>query len=125
MKTYLFFHIDGTVDELKTKTTKFNLLKFKEFDFFKEINYKLKNYILLYNITNNIDININISNIPFYNDQLYGDFSILQVNNFDDLTIETFSYIKYHRLIDTKDILYFDYSSDDFSPDTCDENNNC
>ena len=123
MKTYLFFHIDGTVDELKTKTTKFNLLKFKEFDSFKEINYKLKNYILLYNISNNIDINI--SNIPFYNDKLYGDFAILQVNNFDDLTIETFSYIKYHRLIDTKDILYFDYSSDDFSPDTCDENNNC
>ena len=122
MKTYLFFDIDGNVNEIKTKMTKFDLQKFKDFQFFKQIKYNFKYYILLYNLDINDDENI--SKIPFYNEKLYGRFSILQVNNFEEFIIETFTYLKYQRLIN-KDILYFDYSSDDFSPDTCDENNQC
>lgn len=126
MKTYLFFNIDGNVEELKTKAIKFTLMNFKEYDNYTQINYKMKNYIILSKLSDDFsDINKNISRIPFYNVKMNGAFSILQVNNFEEMTIETFTYTKYYRLLDNKDILYFDYSSDDFSPDTCDENNNC
>tara|TARA_B110000008_G_C16773745_1_gene485675 strand:+ start:89 stop:466 length:378 start_codon:yes stop_codon:yes gene_type:complete len=125
MKTYLYFEHDGNISEMKSKNNKFDLNNFTWFDSSKQIEYLNKNYIIIYN-SEQLD-KLNKCNIPFTNvtDIFYGDICIFSVNNFDDLNLESFTFNKYYKFLDTKDILYFDYSSDDFSPDTCEEKNNC
>ena len=123
MKTFLYFEYDGNISELKSKYNIFDLNNFTSFNSSKQFEYLNKNYIIIYNSEQSDKLNK--CNIPFKTDTFYGDICIFSVNNFDDLIFESFTFNKYYKYLDTKDILYFDYSSDDFSPDTCEEKNNC
>lgn len=117
MKKYLLFQTNGIIEECQTNSIDLINNNYNKYIF--KNNY----YLLL--IDNKTNKELNISKIPFNdNNDIYGNIKMYRVNNFIDLKLKSLSenfYLKYINNIKE----YIDYSSDDFNPDTCDKNNTC
>ena len=114
MKKYLIFQTDGTILEYEIQSIDLINNNYSKYEF--KNNY----YILI--IEQNDDFNI--SKIPFLNKDIYGIIKMFRVNDFIDLKLKSLSETFYFKTINTTKE-YIDYSSDDFNPDTCDEDNTC
>ena len=114
MKKYLIFKENGII--IEDTLEELNLI---DNNYYK---YEFKNncYILLIEPSNNL----NISNIPFIKDEIYGIIKMFKVNNFIEYKIKSLSELFYFKMMNTS-IQYIDYSSDDFNPDTCTKINLC
>jgi len=123
MKTYLLLTKDGTLKEEKTKNIKFNLNEYENFNKFKKCYYNNEYYYIVYNDDNRQQLNI--IDIPFNEDKLYGDIIIINTDNEDNL--KSFTEKKYLKLLikNKNENELCDYSSDDFNPDTCEKLKNC
>ena len=121
MKKFLSFQTDGTIIEEHTKNVIFKEIDYK-YEFCYKCIYKNEYYIVLTNI-NNINIK-NISIIPFLENNINGVIYILKVNDFQDYRIKSLTENSYSKIFNSSKE-YFDYSSDDFNPDTCDKLKNC
>jgi len=114
MKKYLTFQTDGTILESEIKTIDIINNNYSKYEF--KNNY----YVLIIEENENL----NISKIPFLNINIHGIIKMFRVNNFSDLKLKSLSESFYFKNINTN-IEYIEYSSDDFNPDTCDEDNTC
>jgi hypothetical protein len=112
MKTYLEFSNLGEVTELKTKDKVFIKENYSDFKYIINIIYNKYNFVLLYNeksTENNIK---NITSLPFYDNDLYGNFLLFYIDS--NKYLSSFTEIKFLKLINVKTCNQ-DYSSDDFN----------
>ena len=116
MKKYLIFQTDGLIIEKTITITNINII----YDNYHKYEFKNNYYIIIIEP----NINLNISNIPFIKNDIYGTIKMFKVNNFIDFKLKSLSEICYFKIINTN-IDYLDYSSDDFNPDTCKNINSC
>jgi len=122
MKTYLIFNIDGTVVEQKTKKIVFEISDYCNFTICEYYNYNNNKYALLYNANSENNCIENISKVPFIDRKINGIFMLLKLdseNSVISITEKTYS-----KLFNWNSI-NIDYSSDDFTADTCTKLNEC
>ena len=111
MKTYLKFSIEGDITEFKIKDKILDPKNFPDFPYVEFISNSNKNFIILYN---NTDTRKNLTYLPFYNKNIYGDF--LFFCNDSNNEIKSITSNKFLNLINiSKNNLEEDYSSDDFN----------
>lgn len=131
MKTYLEFSNKGEIKEHKINNRFFNKENYTDFKYIDKIIYNKYNFILLYNALSESNSLKNITHLPFYNNDIYGNFLLLRVtyengkekeNNKeidketeDNIKLNTFNEIKFLKLINITDKPIEDYSSDDFN----------
>ena len=111
MKTYLHFSIEGDVIEIKTKNKLFNKKNYKDFTYIENINHNSNNFIILYN--KNKDDKKNITSLPFYKKELFGDFILFIIDT--ENNIKSLSEKKFLKFINNSQQSINDYSSDDFN----------
>lgn len=110
MKTYLRFSNEGEITELKTKNILFKCENYTDYNFIDNINHNKYNFIILYNKMNEIK---NITSLPFYKKEIYGNFLLFAVDNVNN--IKSFTENKLMKFINIEKKNIEDYSSDDFS----------
>lgn len=131
MKTYLEFSNKGEINEHKTNNRFFNKENYTDFKYIEKIIYNKYNFILLYNAPGESNSFKNITHLPFYNNDIYGNFLLLSVTHDnekgkendkeidkekdDNIKLNTFNEIKFLKLINITDKPIEDYSSDDFN----------
>ena len=137
MKTYLEFSNKGDITEHQFNNRKFNKENYTDFKHIEKIMYNKYNFILLYNKYDNINSIKNLTYLPFYDKEIYGNFLLfsynlnelksenknekinetLELNSCIDDTIKlkSLTEIKFLKLINIVDKPIEDYSSDDFN----------
>ena len=120
MKTYLEFSYNGEITEHKIKEKNFNKENYIDFKYIERIIYNKYNFILLFNIFDNANNKIkNITVLPFYNNNIYGNFLLFNTEILEDtkesFNLKSLTEIKFLKLINTTDKPIEDYSSDDFN----------
>jgi len=119
MKTYICFQIDGTLIEHKSKN---NIFVHSDYDTFTKCeyhNYNNNKYALLYNEYNEDE---NISKVPFIDRKIRGIFILLKLDSENKIiSITEKTYSKFFNW----NSINIDYSSDDFTADTCNKLNEC
>ena len=120
MKTYLEFSNNGEITEHKIKEKNFNKENYIDFKYIERIIYNKYNFILLFNIFDNANNKIkNITVLPFYNNNIYGNFLLFNTEILEDtkesFNLKSLTEIKFLKLINTTDKPIEDYSSDDFN----------
>ena len=111
MKTYLRFSTEGDVIEIKTKDKLFNGENYKDFTYIEYVTHNSNNFIILYN--KNTDDKKNITSLPFYKKDVFGDFILFIIdsqNNIKSLTEK-----KFLKFLNISQQSINDYSSDDFN----------
>jgi len=109
MKTYLSFSIEGEINEIKTVDTIFKSDNYSNYSFIDKIKHNKYNFIILYNH----DIIKNITVLPFYNKDIYGEFLLFQIDEQNNLKSLTEN--KFLKLFNKLKTNIEDYSSDDFN----------
>lgn len=113
MKTYLSFSIEGEITEIKIKDKQFNIDKFNNlFKYNENIIYNSYNFIILFN--KNKESKKNISCLPFFKEELFGNFLLFSINN-NNNTLKSLTENKFLKLINISQKNISDYSSDDFN----------
>ena len=112
MKTYLKFSVKGIPEEIKISDKIFNMQNFPDFKYIENIQYNKYNFIVLYNIYSDSNSEINITNLPFYQKKIYGEFLLFSINNDTIVSITENKIVKLINIIRNN---IDDYSSDDFS----------
>lgn len=129
MKTYLEFSNKGDITEHQFDNKKFNKENYTDFKNIEKIMYNKYNFIILYNTFDSTNLIKNITNLPFYNKEIYGNFLLFsyslnckknekqELNNSvnDIIILKSLSEIKFLKLINIVDKPIEDYSSDDFN----------
>jgi len=111
----LYFNLDGNVSEIKIDE---NILLYQHFDY----SFKNKLYRVYVEPNNNDDRNKKKTiKLPF-SDNFNNNLILLNLDK--DYNIKSLSFRKYSEII-IKNSLVLEYSSDDFSPDTCDNKGIC
>lgn len=119
MKIYLQFSIIGEITELKIKDTKYKQDLFNEYDTHEHIEHKNYKFVICKNGKNNKIHHKNITFLPFYEKEIYGDFLLFLIddeNNIKSLSEKNFmkfTNIKIQNCSSLNNIE--DYSSDDFN----------
>ena len=111
MKTYLHFSTEGEVIEIKTKDKLFNYENYKDYMYIKYITHNSYNFIILFN--KQINDKKNITSLPFYNEELFGDFILFIVE--DKNNIKSLTENKFLKFINVSQKSVNEYSSDDFN----------
>lgn len=111
MKTYLQFSVDGEILELKTNDKIFNKDNYTDYNNIENVIYNKHNFILLFN--NKELEKKNISVLPFYKNDIYGNFLLFIIDN--DKNIKSLTEHKYLKLLSIAKKNYEEYSSDDFN----------
>lgn len=112
----LYFNLDGNVSEIIIDE---NILLYQHFDYsFRNKLYRV--YVVPNNNDNNNNVNKTIK-LPF-SDNFNNNLILLNLDK--DYNIKSLSFKKYSEII-IKNSLVLEYSSDDFSPDTCDNKGIC
>ena len=124
MRHYLEFTTEGEILEHKTQSTEFISTEFIDYKFIESIIWNNTTFIILFNqnekITknknNNNQLKLNLTSLPFYKKNIYGNFLLFvidSINNIKSLTENKFlKFLNKHKK-DLQDIE--DYSSDDFN----------
>ena len=133
MKTYLEFSNKGDITEYQFNNRKFNKENYPDFKYIEKIMYNKYNFILLYNIFNDSNSIKNITFLPFFKKDIYGNFLLFSYSlneqkseeknenpelnscNDDTITLKSLTEIKFLKLINIVDKPIEDYSSDDFN----------
>jgi len=110
MKSYLRFSIKGELLELKTKEKTLDIENYTDYKYFEKIKHNKYNYIILYNKDSN-DKNITV--LPFYDKEIYGDFLLFMVD--EDENLKSITESKFLKLINVNKNDIYEYSSDDFN----------
>lgn len=119
MKIYLLFSTIGEVTELKIKDKLFSKEDFSEYDTHEYIEHEKYKFIICKNEKNNNTHQKNITFLPFYQKEIYGDFLLFLVDNDNNITSLSekkflkFTNIKLQNSSSLNKIE--DYSSDDFN----------
>ena len=110
MKSYLRFSIKGELFELKTKEKTLNIENYTDYKYFEKIKHNKYNYIILYNKDLH-DKNITV--LPFYDKEIYGDFLLFMID--EDENLKSITESKFLKLINVNKNNIYEYSSDDFN----------
>ena len=111
MKTYLHFSTEGEVTEIKTKNKLFNYNDYNEYEHIENITHNSHHFIILFN--KNINDKKNITSLPFYKKELFGDLILFNVDNQNN--IKSITENKFLKFINISSKSIHDYSSDDFN----------
>lgn len=111
MKTYLRFSVEGEIEELKTKEKQFNKDNYTDYNNMVNVMYNKKNFIILFN--NKELEKKNISVLPFYKQDIYGEYILFIIDN--ENNIKSLTEQKYLKLLRISKKNYEEYSSDDFN----------
>ena len=113
MKTYLLFSVEGEISEHKTKNTIFQNQEYTNYNFRETIiNESNKNiFVILFN-KNTTDI-ANITVLPFYKKQIYGEFLLFRIDS--EYNLKSLTENKFLKLLNTTPKKIEDYSSEDFN----------
>lgn len=141
MKTYLEFSNKGDITEHQFNNRKFNKENYTDFKYIEKIMYNKYNFILLYNTFDDSNSVKNITHLPFYDKDIYGNFLLFSYSlnelksenkienksekinenpelnscNYDTIQLKSLTEIKFLKLINIVDKPIEDYSSDDFN----------
>lgn len=111
MKTYLHFSTNGEVTEIKTKNKLFNFHDYNQYKYIENITHNSNNFIIIFN--KNKEDKKNITSLPFYKKDLFGDFILFIIDN--ENNIKSITENKFLKLINISSKSINDYSSDDFN----------
>ena len=128
MKTYLLFSVEGEISEHKTRSTTFHNEEYTNYNFIEKIgndgnsgnngndsnngNSGNKNmFVILFN--KNISDLVNITVLPFYDKQIYGEFLLFRIDSENNLKSLTEN--KFIKLLNRAPKKIEDYSSEDFN----------
>tara|TARA_A100001015_G_C14476895_1_gene513949 strand:+ start:169 stop:513 length:345 start_codon:yes stop_codon:yes gene_type:complete len=111
MKTYLHFSTEGEVTEIKTNDKLFNSDSYKDYTYIENITHNSNNFIILFN--KNTNEKKNITSLPFYNKELFGNFILFIIDNQNN--IKSLTENKFLKFINVSKKNINDYSSDDFN----------
>ena len=111
MKTFLFFSTEGEITEIKTKDKQFKTDDYKDYTYIENITYNFHNFIILFNKNENDQKNI--TSLPFYKKELFGDFVLFTIDN--ENNIKSLTENKFLKFINVSQKSINDYSSDDFN----------
>ena len=133
MKTYLEFYNKGDITEHQFNNRKFNKENYTDFKYIEKIMYNKYNFILLYNTFDDSNSVKNITFLPFFKKDIYGNFLLFSYNLNeqksekknenselnscidDTIMLKSLTEIKFLKLINIVDKPIEDYSSDDFN----------
>ena len=133
MKTYLEFSNKGDITEHQFNNRKFNKENYTDFKYIEKIMYNKYNFILLYNTFDDSNSVKNITHLPFFKKDIYGNFLLFsyslneqkseeknensELNSYidDKIMLKSLPEIKFLKLINIVDKPIEDYSSDDFN----------
>ena len=137
MKTYLEFSNKGDITEHQFNNRKFNKENYPDFKYIEKIMYNKYNFMLLYNTFDDSNSIKNITHLPFFKKDIYGNFLLFsyslneekreerreeknensELNSCinDNITLKSLQEIKFLKLINIVDKPIEDYSSDDFN----------
>ena len=119
MKIYLKFSTIGEITELKIKDKLFKKENFNEYDTHEYIEHNKYKFIICKNDKNNEIHQKNITFLPFYEKEIYGDFLLFLIDNdnniisFPEKKFMKFTTKKLQNISSLNNIE--DYSSDDFN----------
>lgn len=111
MKSYLNFSTEGELTEIKTNDKLFKHENYNDYIYIENITHNSYNFILLFN--KNANDKKNISSLPFYNKELFGNFLLFIVDN--ENNIKSLTENKFLKFINIAQKKNYDYSSDDFN----------
>lgn len=111
MKTYLSFSVYGEITELKIKEKIFKMENYADYTHIDKAIHNKHNFNILYNTIE--DDKKNITSLPFYNKEIYGDFLLIEIDN--DNNLKSLTENKFLKLISFSQKEMTDYSSDDFN----------
>ena len=111
MKTYLLFSIEGEITEHKTRNTIFKNEEYTNYNFMEKIESNKNIFVILFN-KNTSDL-VNISVLPFYNKEIYGEFLLFRIGS--DNNLKSLTENKFLKLLNTVPKKIEDYSSEDFN----------
>ncbi len=119
MKVYLQFSIIGEVTELKIKDKLFSKENFNEYDTHEYVEHDKYKFIICKNEKNNKTHQKNITFLPFYQKEIYGDFLLFLIDNEDNIiSLPEKKFLKFTniKLQNSSSLTKIeDYSSDDFN----------
>ena len=119
MKIYLKFSIIGEVTEIKIKDKLFSKQNFNEYNIHEYIKYDKYKFIICKNEKTNETQLKNITFLPFYEKEIYGDFLLFLIDNeynIISLSEKKFMNFTNKKLQNTNSFNNIeDYSSDDFN----------
>jgi hypothetical protein len=119
MKVYLQFSTIGEVTELKIKDKLFSKEDFNEYDTNVYIEHDKYKFIICKNEKNNETHQKNITFLPFYEKEIYGDFLLFLIDNEDNIiSLPEKKFLKFTnvKLQNSSSLNKIeDYSSDDFN----------
>ena len=118
MKIYLQFSTIGEITELKIKESKYREEIFNEYDTHEYIEHEKYKFIICKNEKNNKTYQKNITFLPFYEKEIYGNFLLFLIdndNNIISLSEKKFMKFTNKKLQNISSLNNIeDYSSDDF-----------
>ena len=119
MKIYLQFSIIGEITELKIKDKLFSKEKFNEYDTHEYIEHEKYKFVICKNEKNNKTHQKNITFLPFYQKEIYGDFLLFLVDDeYNIISLPEKKFMKFttKKLQNISSLNNIeDYSSDDFN----------
>lgn len=119
MKIYLQFSTIGEITELKIKNKSFNKENFNDYDTHEYIEYNKYKFIICKNKKNNKTHQKNITFLPFYKKDIYGNFLLFLIDNEDNfISLSEKKFMKFTsiKLQNSSSLNKIeDYSSDDFN----------
>lgn len=119
MKIYLQFSTIGEITELKIKDKLFRKENFNDYDTNEYIEYNKYKFIICKNNKNNEIHQKNITFLPFYQKEIYGDFLLFLVDDeYNIISLPEKKFMKFttKKLQNISSLNNIeDYSSDDFN----------